>query len=58
MKRRDFLKATGTVAGMGLIGSFPGLASARGSMKFDSYVTESAGPSWIDRWFLDELEKA
>lgn len=20
-------------------------------------MTETAGPSWIDRWFLDELEK-
>jgi len=22
----------------------------------DSYVSDSAGPSWIDRWYLDELE--
>lgn len=57
MKRRDFLKASGTLAGLGLIGSLPNLAAAKGSMKFDSYVTESAGPSWIDRWFLEELEK-
>jgi len=26
-------------------------------VKFDSYVSETAGPSWLDRWFLSELEK-
>lgn len=58
MKRREFLTTTaGALVGAGLISSVPGLAFARGSMKFDSYVTETAGPSWIDNWFLDELEK-
>ncbi|WP_341646185.1 TRAP transporter substrate-binding protein DctP [Thauera sp. SDU_THAU2] len=56
MKRRDFLKTSSALAGAGMLG-LPGLAQARVSMKFDSYVTESAGPSWIDRWFLDELQK-
>lgn len=56
MKRRDFLKTTGALAGVGMLG-LPSFAQARASMKFDSYVTESAGPSWIDRWFLDELQK-
>lgn len=56
MKRRDFLKTTGALAGVGMLG-MPSFAQARASMKFDSYVTESAGPSWIDRWFLDELQK-
>nr|WP_142846111.1 TRAP transporter substrate-binding protein DctP [Telmatospirillum sp. J64-1] len=57
MNRRDFLKTTGMLAGAGLISGFPGLARAATSLKFDSYVTESAGPSWIDRWFLEELQK-
>ncbi|KRA64342.1 MULTISPECIES: C4-dicarboxylate TRAP transporter substrate-binding protein [Rhizobium/Agrobacterium group] len=58
MKRRDFLKNTGLLAGAGFMaGGLPLGASAKTSMKFDSYVTENAGPSWIDRWFLDELEK-
>lgn len=58
MKRREFLKNTGLLAGAGFMaGGLPFGASAKTSMKFDSYVTENAGPSWIDRWFLDELEK-
>jgi TRAP-type C4-dicarboxylate transport system substrate-binding protein len=35
----------------------PSLVLAETSLKFDSYVSETAGPSWIDRWYLDELEK-
>lgn len=27
------------------------------SLKFDSYVSDAAGPSWIDRWFFKELEE-
>ncbi|BBI51436.1 hypothetical protein HORIV_38570 [Vreelandella olivaria] len=26
-------------------------------LKYDSYVTEHASPSVLDRWFLEELEK-
>lgn len=59
MKRRDFLKRTGLVAGVGTMGglSFPSIAKSQIRIKFESYVTETAGPSWIDRWFLDELVK-
>jgi len=57
MKRRDFLKSTGAVAGAGLISGLPSFAQAATALKFDSYVSETAGPSWIDRWFLDELTK-
>lgn len=59
MKRRDFVKATGLLAGAGVLGgiSLPALAKSKIKLKFESYVTETAGPSWIDRWFLDELEK-
>ncbi|MDO6457653.1 TRAP transporter substrate-binding protein DctP [Celeribacter halophilus] len=57
MKRRDFLKTSGALAGAGLISGLPGLAQAATSLKFDSYVSETAGPSWVDRWFFEELEK-
>lgn len=59
MKRRHFIKAAGLVAGAGALGglSFPAIAQKKIRIKFESYVTETAGPSWIDRWFLDELEK-
>lgn len=57
MRRRDFLKATGALAGAGILSGLPGLAQAATSLKFDSYVSETAGPSWIDRWFFEELEK-
>lgn len=60
MRRRDFLKAaagvSGGLAGANLLGGFPSLAFAKTSLKFDSYVSETAGPSWIDEWFLKELE--
>ncbi|RWR48704.1 ABC transporter substrate-binding protein [Sinirhodobacter ferrireducens] len=57
MKRRDFLRTSGALAGAGMLSGLPFAAAAATSLKFDSYVTETAGPSWIDRWFLDELEK-
>lgn len=57
MKRREFLKTVGAFAGVGVFPSLPNLAQAATSLKFDSYVSDSAGPSWIDRWFFDELEK-
>ncbi|WP_386171500.1 C4-dicarboxylate TRAP transporter substrate-binding protein [Sulfitobacter pontiacus] len=57
MKRRTFLK-TGAAAASGVFTlAAPSLALAATSLKFDSYVSDSAGPSWIDRWYLDELEK-
>ena len=37
--------------------SAPSIVMAATSLKFDSYVSDSAGPSWTDRWYLDELEK-
>lgn len=61
MQRRDFLKTgmglAGGLAGAGLLGGFAGPAFAKTSLKFDSYVSETAGPSWIDEWFLKEFEK-
>ncbi|WP_340107440.1 TRAP transporter substrate-binding protein DctP [Pikeienuella sp. HZG-20] len=56
MKRRTFLKSGAAASGAMLLGA-PSLARAATSLKFDSYVSDSAGPSWIDRWYLDELEK-
>lgn len=57
MKRRDFLKSAGAVGGAGLMAGLPLAAFAKTSLKFDSYLTENGGPSWIDRWFFSELEK-
>ncbi|MYN13311.1 ABC transporter substrate-binding protein [Pusillimonas sp. TS35] len=59
MKRREFIRATGLLAGAGALGglSLPLSAKEKISFKFDSYVSETAGPSWLDRWFLSELEK-
>lgn len=56
MERRTFLKSTAATAGSLLLGT-PSIVSAATPLKFDSYVSETAGPSWIDRWYLDELEK-
>lgn len=57
MRRRTFLKASAATAGGAFVMGMPFIASAATSLKFDSYVSETAGPSWIDRWYLDELEK-
>lgn len=59
MKRREFIKASGLLAGAGALGGLGGVAHAKDKVtfKFDSYVSETAGPSWLDRWFLDQLEK-
>lgn len=59
MKRRTFIKAAGVFASTGALGglSFPLIAQRPIRLKFESYVTETAGPSWIDRWFLDQLEE-
>ena len=57
MQRRQFLKTGAAAAGGALALGAPSIASAATSLKFDSYVSDSAGPSWTDRWYLDELEK-
>jgi len=59
MKRRTFIKTAGVFAGAGVLGglSFPAIGQQPIRLKFESYVTETAGPSWIDRWFLDQLEE-
>ncbi|MFX0540865.1 C4-dicarboxylate TRAP transporter substrate-binding protein [Roseovarius sp. S4756] len=57
MKRRHFLQTGAAAAGGAFIMGAPSIASAATSLKFDSYVSDSAGPSWVDRWYLDELEK-
>lgn len=57
MKRRNFLKTSLSAAGGAFVMGAPSILRAATSLKFDSYVSETAGPSWIDRWYLDELEK-
>ena len=57
MKRRHFLKTGAAAAGGAFALSAPSIVMAATSLKFDSYVSDSAGPSWTDRWYLDELEK-
>lgn len=57
MQRRHFLKTGAAVAGAGLVTGLPSLVMAKTSLKFDSYVSDKAGPSWIDKWFFTELEK-
>ncbi|MEI2415981.1 TRAP transporter substrate-binding protein DctP [Orrella sp. JC864] len=60
MKRRDFIKTAGLLAGV----AAPAVWSARAyaaskpvSIKFDSYISETAGPSRLDEWFLQQLEQ-
>src|SRR3546814_14322056 len=36
---------------------FSALAQKKISFKFDSYISETAGPSGLVQWFLTELEK-
>ncbi|WP_232802256.1 C4-dicarboxylate TRAP transporter substrate-binding protein [Alloalcanivorax mobilis] len=59
IKRRDFLKGGAALAGAGMLSglSMPAWSSSALRIKFDSYVSETAGPSRLDGWFLDELEK-
>lgn len=59
MKRREFIKSAGLVAGAGTLVGFPYVVTAKNkiSIKFDSYISETAGPSGLDEWFLSELEK-
>lgn len=57
MQRRQFLKTGAAAAGSTFIMGAPSILRAATSLKFDSYVSDTAGPSWTDRWYLDELEK-
>lgn len=57
MKRRSFLQTGAAAVGGAFIMGAPSITSAATSLKFDSYISDSAGPSWIDRWYLSELEK-
>jgi TRAP-type C4-dicarboxylate transport system substrate-binding protein len=56
--RRDLLKGGLVLAGSSLAGlSWPALAQSKVRIKFDSYIPETGGPSRLDAWFLDELDK-
>jgi len=60
MKRRSFLKLSAvSVGGTLTLTTLPNLVLAQSAqrLKYDSYVTEHASPSVLDRWFLDELVK-
>lgn len=57
MNRRDFMRNVAVISGVSLVGGFPLSAVSKSSIKFDSYVSNSAGPSFIDEWFLNELEQ-
>ncbi|MCE7523190.1 TRAP transporter substrate-binding protein DctP [Alloalcanivorax xenomutans] len=59
IKRRDFLKGSAALAGAGMLGglSVPAWSASATRIKFDTYISETAGPSRLDSWFLDELEK-
>ncbi len=59
MQRRNFLKTAGALAGAGALGGLPlsAFGQKKVSFKFDSYISETAGPSGLDQWFLTELEK-
>jgi len=56
MKKRTFLTTAAAVAGAGWSGHLWAQPKPI-NIKFDSYVTETAGPSYMDEWFLKELEK-
>ncbi len=59
MRRRDFLKLSAyATGGAMMLGSVPALAEkSRFRMKFDTYIAQSAAPSQLDNWFLDEVAK-
>ncbi len=60
MKRRQFLKLSAiSVGGAITLTSLPSqvLAKSAQTLKYDSYVSEHASPSVLDKWFLDELVK-
>ncbi|GAB1576115.1 TRAP transporter substrate-binding protein DctP [Bordetella petrii] len=59
MKRRDFIKTAGLLAGVSAPAVWPSRLLAADkpvSIKFDSYIAETAGPSRLDDWFLKQLE--
>jgi len=59
MNKRDFLKNAGLMTGAAMSAGWSGRLLAQSkpiNLKFDSYVTETAGPSYMDEWFLKELE--
>jgi len=59
VKKRTFLKSAGLLAGAGLSAGWSGQLLAQSkpiTIKYDSYVPETAGPSRLDEWFLKELE--
>lgn len=60
MKRRDFIKTAGLLAGVAAPTVWSASAWAASKpvrIKFDSYISETAGPSRLDDWFLKELER-
>lgn len=57
MERRTFLKSCAAAAGGLFVANVPMISRAATSLKFDSYVSETAGPSWVDSWYLNELER-
>ena len=60
MKRRDFLRLSAvSIGGTLTLTTMPSMVFAQSAtrLKYDSYVTEHASPSVLDRWFLDELVK-
>lgn len=59
MKRRNFLQASSVLAAGAFPAIWPGGAHAAKpvNIKFDSYISETAGPSRLDEWFLKELER-
>ncbi len=59
MRRRDFIKTAGLLAGVSAPAVWPSRLLAADkpvSIKFDSYIAETAGPSRLDDWFLKQLE--
>jgi len=59
VKRRDFIKTTGLLAGSAASTAWSGRLLAQNkaiSIKFDTYLPETAGPSRLQDYFLRELE--
>lgn len=58
MNRRELFKKLGLTVGLALTLGITSQAIAKDKItfKFDSYISETAGPSKVDNWFLTELE--
>lgn len=56
MKYSKLFKLLGLSLGL-MIAANSSAAKEQITFKFDSYISETAGPSKIDNWFLSELEK-